>query len=203
MPCSHCKASWIIVTRFDSLCETINFVTTATAAPVSLDVKDSVVGKLHCRPHARRSGVSFSIEMTRLAKSANTQYNFATGKSMSKATKPSEFEVTIDRRLADRRPTGKLDTDAAAPANEFKEPRRRKERRRQIDPTTCERDYNRDEIDFMQAFDAYKRSSGRMFPTCSEILEVIRDLGYTKLSDEERQLLASIEAVEAEMVNVM
>ena len=54
-------------------------------------------------------------------------------------------------------------------------------RRRQIDPTTCERDYNDEEIEFMQALDAYKRANGRMFPTCSEILEVIRDLGYVRL----------------------
>jgi hypothetical protein len=53
-------------------------------------------------------------------------------------------------------------------------------RRRQIDPTTCERDYTPEEIEFMSALDAYKRSSGRMFPTCSEVLEVIRSLGYEK-----------------------
>ncbi|MFO0913151.1 MAG: hypothetical protein U0795_09345 [Pirellulales bacterium] len=53
-------------------------------------------------------------------------------------------------------------------------------RRRQIDPTTCERDYSGDEIEFMHALDAYKRANGRMFPTCSEILEVIRGLGYFK-----------------------
>jgi hypothetical protein len=55
-------------------------------------------------------------------------------------------------------------------------------RRRQIDPTTCERDYTPDEIEFMQAMDEYKRRNGRMFPTCSEILEVVRDLGYAKQS---------------------
>ena len=32
----------------------------------------------------------------------------------------------------------------------------------------------------MHALDQYKRTSGRMFPTCSEILEVIRGLGYEK-----------------------
>jgi hypothetical protein len=32
----------------------------------------------------------------------------------------------------------------------------------------------------MQALDEYKRRNGRMFPTCSEILEVIRSLGYVK-----------------------
>lgn len=58
--------------------------------------------------------------------------------------------------------------------------RRKTQRRRQIDPTTCERDYSSDEIEFMQALDEYKRRSGRMFPTCSEILEVIRSLGYER-----------------------
>ena len=53
-------------------------------------------------------------------------------------------------------------------------------RRRQIDPTTCERDYTPEEIEFMSALDDYKRRSGRMFPTCSEILEVIRAIGYEK-----------------------
>src|SRR5207248_7780997 len=55
-------------------------------------------------------------------------------------------------------------------------------RRRQIDPTTCEREYSDDEIEFMHALDAYKRTSGRMFPTCSEILEVIRNLGYVRVT---------------------
>lgn len=63
--------------------------------------------------------------------------------------------------------------------------RRKVQRRRQIDPTTCERDYSADEIEFMQALDAYKRANGRMFPTCSEILEVIRNLGYVRTSANE------------------
>ena len=53
-------------------------------------------------------------------------------------------------------------------------------RRRQIDPTTCDRDYSPEEVEFMQAMEAYKRSSGRMFPTCSEILEVFKTLGYRR-----------------------
>ena len=35
----------------------------------------------------------------------------------------------------------------------------------------------------MLAIETYKRSSGRMFPTWSEVLEVIRDLGYDKVAD--------------------
>jgi hypothetical protein len=61
--------------------------------------------------------------------------------------------------------------------------RRKVQRRRQIDPTTCEREYNDLEIEFMHALDEYKRSSGRMFPTCSEILEVLMKLGYRKVEN--------------------
>ena len=31
--------------------------------------------------------------------------------------------------------------------------------------------------------DDYKRQSGRMFPTCSEILEVMMKLGYRQVAD--------------------
>ncbi len=60
------------------------------------------------------------------------------------------------------------------------ERREKVNRRRQIDPTTCERDYTDAEVEFMHALDQYKRTSGRMFPTCSEVLEVLRGLGYEK-----------------------
>lgn len=66
------------------------------------------------------------------------------------------------------------------PATTLKAPR--VARRRRIDPTTCERDYTHDEVEFMQALEEYKRSSGRMFPTCSEMLQVVRSLGYQKPS---------------------
>ena len=54
------------------------------------------------------------------------------------------------------------------------------ERRRQVDPTTCEKDYSDEEIIFMKAMDLYKRSNRRPFPTWSEVLEVMRSLGYRK-----------------------
>jgi len=53
--------------------------------------------------------------------------------------------------------------------------------RRQIDPTTCERDYDSAEIEFMQAVERYKRTSGRRFPTCSEMLAIVRSLGYVRV----------------------
>ncbi|MFN3191493.1 MAG: hypothetical protein ACE361_13375 [Aureliella sp.] len=110
-------------------------------------------------------------------------------------------EITVDRRRDDRREEGSCEVDdlnVEAP-EDAPQPKRKKQRRRQIDPTTCERDYNDEELRFMRAMDDYKRDSGRMFPTCSEILEVVRSLGYIKLSEEEQQLIDSIQQVEDEL----
>ncbi len=101
----------------------------------------------------------------------------ATKKAAQKVEK--EDVVTLDRRRDDRRTA---DVDAVEMGAT---PRRRKQRRRHIDPTTCERDYNDQEIEFMRAMDDYKHASGRMFPTCSEVLEVIRNLGYVQLDDDQ------------------
>lgn len=120
---------------------------------------------------------------------------------MPKTSITADQQVEMDRRRKDRRPSEAVAKDGSKA--EVKPARRKQQRRRQIDPTTCERDYNGDEILFMQALDAYKRSSGRMFPTCSEILEVIRDLGYTKLSEDEKQILASIQEVEGELAEAI
>jgi hypothetical protein len=102
----------------------------------------------------------------------------ATKKAAKKSVKKNvEKEVvTLDRRREDRR------TDDADAVDAIADPRRKKQRRRHIDPTTCERDYNDQEIEFMRAMDDYKHASGRMFPTCSEVLEVIRNLGYVQLN---------------------
>ncbi|MEM9186361.1 MAG: hypothetical protein AAGB00_07695 [Planctomycetota bacterium] len=92
----------------------------------------------------------------------------------------------MDRRRKPRRgeqpePAAEV---TAEPAPKL-ERREKVNRRRQIDPTTCERDYSDAEVEFMNALDDYKRASGRMFPTCSEVLEVIRSLGYVQLSPAE------------------
>ena len=108
---------------------------------------------------------------------------------MPKSSKIADSEVQMDRRFKGRRTENTVTEIAAVPVAEDAAPRRKKHRRRQIDPTTCEREYSDDEVLFMHAMDAYKRSSGRMFPTCSEILEVVRSLGYSKLTQEERTLL--------------
>ena len=100
------------------------------------------------------------------------------------ATPPqkNDIEIPIDRRTkAERRSkVDRRENDVAVAEERRTGERRKVVRRRQIDPTTCERDYTNDELEFMHALDDYKRVSGRMFPTCSEILEVVHKLGYQK-----------------------
>jgi len=97
-----------------------------------------------------------------------------------KGKKPSPI-VSLDQRKEERRKGARRQKPVPVVVERREGERREKvNRRRQIDPTTCERDYTADEVEFMHALDAYKRSSGRMFPTCSEVLEVLRGLGYAK-----------------------
>ena len=51
---------------------------------------------------------------------------------------------------------------------------------RRSNPATGDRHYSLDEVEFMNALAEFKRASGRLFPSCSEILEVLRKLGYEK-----------------------
>ena len=102
----------------------------------------------------------------------------ATKKTSVKAsTRTESAQDIIDREHLERlNETGRRTETKTVPVE-------RRKRRRQIDPTTCERDYQDAEIEFMQAMDDYKRQSGRMFPTCSEILEVLTKIGYRKIAE--------------------
>ncbi len=107
---------------------------------------------------------------------------------MIKMSNSADAIAAAERRMQNRRIGGdrrRTGVDADFKGVEKRTPERRKvERRRLIDPTTCERDYSLDEVEFMKAMDEYKRKSGRMFPTWSEVLEVVRGLGYAKASHE-------------------
>lgn len=72
------------------------------------------------------------------------------------------------------------DRKATAQAQRAATARQVSGRRRFVDPTTCDRDYTEAEREFMEAMQAYKQKSGRMFPTWSEVLEVLQSLGYEK-----------------------
>jgi hypothetical protein len=86
------------------------------------------------------------------------------------------------RTLRDRRGSGQ-------PASEPKptppppqiERRARKERRRRIDPTTFEKQYTEDEMEFMNAMQRFKESSGKSFPTHGDVLKVAASLGYRRV----------------------
>lgn len=115
---------------------------------------------------------------------------------MAKAEIAGDQIVALDRRRGGRREMEASEIQMRAVIAEEKK-RNKTQRRRQIDPTTCERDYSGDEVEFMQAMDAYKRKNGRMFPTCSEILEVVRDLGYVRQSTNAAPEVSSDTAAEA------
>ena len=130
-----------------------------------------------------------------MATTKNITKNKKTTRAKTKAAPGGEKKSTagssgtktsaMDRRSSsDRRKTTERRRKNAPMAEERRTTQRRVKvnRRRQIDPTTCERDYTPEEIEFMSAMDDYKRTSGRMFPTCSEVLEVIQKLGYEKHS---------------------
>jgi hypothetical protein len=99
------------------------------------------------------------------------------------ASRKSDAAPAIDRRMGgeEHRKADRRTQQVPVVVERRKLERRVKvNRRRQIDPTTCERDYTGEELEFMGALDEYKRTSGRMFPTCSEVLEVFKKLGYAK-----------------------
>jgi hypothetical protein len=110
----------------------------------------------------------------------------ATAKKSAKPQAVCELSsdtITIDRRASceSRQATDRRVRSVPVAVDRRVLQRREKvNRRRQIDPTTCERDYTLEEVEFMGAMDNYKRRSGRMFPTCSEVLEVLKSLGYEK-----------------------
>jgi hypothetical protein len=127
--------------------------------------------------------------------SGQEYHQFIRKTARKEKVRPEEL-VTVERRVNKECFSEKWNEEQSATASEFpkmekKEQRTKIQRRRQIDPTTCERDYSSEEIEFMNALDEYKRNSGRMFPTCSEILEVFRSLGYIKQSCEETMEVSS------------
>jgi hypothetical protein len=96
----------------------------------------------------------------------------------------------IERRskFATRRGPGrpaKAGAEDPIPAPRAKPERRvKKERRRRIDPTTFEKQYTEDELEFMNAMQQFKVQSCKTFPSHGEVLDVARSLGYRKWTDE-------------------
>ncbi len=117
-----------------------------------------------------------------------TERRRAGRRRLTSSRKPAVFEEKVTERKTTRAVKSEpepVQTASEISIEERREimDRRRLDRRRQIDPTTCERDYSDNEIEFMKSMDDYKRKSGRPFPTWSEVLEVLMSLGYRKVAD--------------------
>jgi hypothetical protein len=97
---------------------------------------------------------------------------------------PPEDLILNDRRAGQDRRSRADGSPSAKSTNPGRIPAERpakKERRRRIDPTTFEKQYTDDEIEFMNAMQYFKMQSGRSFPTYGEVLKVANDLGYRKM----------------------
>lgn len=96
-----------------------------------------------------------------------------------------ERRTGTDRRNADAPPAAPRAVEARERAGaRGPERRARKERRKRIDPTTFEKQYTEDEMEFMNAMQRFKERTGRPFPTHGEVIKVAVALGYRKLVDD-------------------
>jgi hypothetical protein len=59
--------------------------------------------------------------------------------------------------------------------------RRKQQRRRRIDPTTCEKDYSLEQLEFLRAMERFRRIT--QFPTCRDVLRVAYSLGYRRVAE--------------------
>jgi hypothetical protein len=86
-----------------------------------------------------------------------------------------------DRRGQERPPSPYKNGKDGSPRPEA---RLKKERRRRIDPTTFDKQYTDDELEFMNAMQRFKELSGKTFPTHGEVLKIAVELGYRRAIDE-------------------
>ena len=97
----------------------------------------------------------------------------------------SSFSADIlfhDRRMGEERRGPRRGAGRSKEGRPPVERRTKKERRRRIDPTTFEKEYTEDEIEFMNAMQRFKVQTGKSFPTYGEVLRVASSLGYRKMT---------------------
>ncbi len=111
-------------------------------------------------------------------------------KDQTKSPAP-EFDFSAfpeDSLFHERRDRLERRNDDSKPAEDFKaarpdrhpERRQKKERRRRIDPTTFEKQYTDDELEFMNAMQRFKELSGKTFPSYADVIRVAVSLGYRR-----------------------
>ena len=119
-------------------------------------------------------------------------------KPAADATEPDFTREVIDRRMGyDRRQkdaeaTGYTGPERRSKSNERRtglERRRGAGIRREEDRRSAEEgEMTQGQFEFIKAVEAYKRVNNKMFPTWTEVLEVIEQLGYRKCEPREIDL---------------
>jgi hypothetical protein len=95
--------------------------------------------------------------------------------------KPSNYTGPERRGSPDRRNISERRTGGdRRNTNERRNTLRRVEDQETFQKRVEEGDLTLDEIEFVRAVDKYKRKYNRQFPTWSEILAIVKELGYTK-----------------------
>ncbi len=114
---------------------------------------------------------------------------------------PPQPNILIhDRRTGeDRRRDDCNHAQAAASTPEIAGERRaKKDRRKRIDPTTFEKQYSDEEMEFMTAMQRYKVQSGKPFPSHGEVLKVASELGYRKLVEDDETQISDSQSEESD-----
>jgi hypothetical protein len=94
------------------------------------------------------------------------------------AQQPKESPESVERRQGDRRSV----VDRRSGLDRRRGPgRRRSDDRRSAE----EGEMTGEQFEFLMAIDEYKRVNRRPFPTWTEVLDVIKALGYRKVAERE------------------
>lgn len=122
----------------------------------------------------------------------------------SPSTTPFDFDAfPLDSLFHDRRGSRERRGPAAGdriPPTELPklapgERRAKKERRRRIDPTTFEKQYTDDEMEFMNAMQRFKVQTGKAFPSYGEVLQVAYSLGYRGPADLQNETASDVPSI--------
>jgi hypothetical protein len=103
-----------------------------------------------------------------------TQHDEPEGAPPSPDDKPDADRRSADRRVGDRR----RGEESVAVERRAGQERRTTNRRTRTGPNSYELDD--EEMVFIRAINAFKERTGRPFPTWSEVLGILRELGYSK-----------------------
>ena len=123
-----------------------NYTCLYLPSTTTLTFSEKKPSDLEIEPESRH----YRIPKKTTKKAAAKKKKASTTKASKKKATAQEIELMNE--------TGRRKVDIAPPVE-------RRKRRRQIDPTTCEREYTDAEVQFMHAMDEYKRASGCLLYT--------------------------------------